>query len=82
MKLLAYYIVILLPFPFLYWCATSTTSNIFFISASMYVLLYRPFVDGFRLVDLGLLKKSESWKMFYASPYYQLKYFKEIYFGL
>lgn len=80
MKLFTYYIIILLPFPFLYWAAQYSSSTAFFSEAVAYVLLYRPLVDGFRLMDLGVLEKSKQWRMFYASPYYQLKYFRELYF--
>ncbi|MFC3364467.1 hypothetical protein ACFOG5_14930 [Pedobacter fastidiosus] len=66
----------------MYWCAKYNSSAIFFVGFLVYALLYRPLVDGIRLVDLGLLKKAETWKMFIGSPYYQIKYFMELYFRL
>jgi hypothetical protein len=81
MKLLTYYLVILLPIPSLYWAAKFTSPLIFVAALLFYSLLYRPLVDGFRLMDLGLLSKAERWKVFFASPYYHLKYFRQLYFS-
>lgn len=82
MKLLSYYLIILIPMPLLYWAAKFIDAPTFCIGLIIYVILYRPFVDGLRLIDLGLLKKQDLWKMFLGMPYYHLKNFKELYFGM
>ena len=81
MKLFTYYLVILLPILSLYWAAKFTSPGIFVAAILFYGIVYRPVVDGFRLMDLGLLKKTDRWKLFLGSPYYQLKYFRQLYFS-
>ncbi|KQN38047.1 hypothetical protein ASE92_00960 [Pedobacter sp. Leaf41] len=81
MNLFTYYLKIILPLPILYWCANYTSPSVFVIALFIYALIYRPFIDGLRLVDLGVMSKKETWKMFFIAPYYQLKYFKELYFS-
>jgi hypothetical protein len=50
--------------PLLYWVAKFIDAPTFCIGLAVYVILYRPFVDSLRLIDLGLLKKQSLWKMF------------------
>jgi hypothetical protein len=61
---------------YLYECELYETT-LFLILA--YVLIYRPIVDGYRLIRLGQLPKKEFWKMFI--PFYGAKYFGALYFG-
>lgn len=80
MKLLYYYLQILLPVAlmvYLYDCALYETT---LISILIYVLIYRPLVDGHRLIRLRQLPKKDLWKMFI--PFYGAKYFGALYFGV
>ena len=79
MKLLYYYLKILLPVAlmiYLYECELYETTLVVIFA---YALIYRPLVDGFRLIRLGQLPKKDLWKMFI--PFYGSKYFGALYFG-
>ena len=79
MKLLYYYLQILLPMAlmvYLYECELYETTLVLIL---VYVLIYRPIVDGFRLIRLRQLPKKDLWKMFI--PFYGAKYFGALYFG-
>ncbi|WP_346237314.1 hypothetical protein ABDK00_011210 [Niabella insulamsoli] len=77
MKLIPYYLLIIVPFVFVFWSAQLSGST-FVVSMLIYAMIYRPIVDGVRLIHLGLLKRSEIWKMFI--PFYPVGYIKELYF--
>jgi len=79
MKLLYYYLQILLPVAlivYLYECERYETT---LVAILMYVLVYRPLVDSHRLIRLGQMPKKDRWKMFI--PFYGAKYFGALYFG-
>jgi len=83
MKLISYYLQIILPLVILFWAATLNYSAVFAIGALFYALIYRPLVDGNRLLQLGLVERKEWWKLFI--PFYlniHVKYFYELYFKL
>jgi hypothetical protein len=80
MKLLSYYLQILLPlslFPVLY---QMNLTGAFVISLLGYILIYRPYVDGQRLLSLGSINKQDFGKIFI--PFYRTKYFFDLYFKL
>lgn len=76
-KLLKYHISILAPFVLLY-PAMKYKNTTFIVWFFIFYLIYRGYVDGKRLVDKGILKKSEYWKAFI--PLYKAQYFRELYF--
>lgn len=43
----------------------------------MYVLVYRTYIDGMRLVCKNLIKRKDIWKV--ATHGWRVKYFKELY---
>jgi len=53
------------------------TSTWFVILLFAYLLIYRVYIDGKRLIDKGIIEKKDFWKM--IIPGQQLKYFKELY---
>ncbi|QNK61769.1 hypothetical protein H7F33_14560 [Pedobacter sp. PAMC26386] len=78
MRILAYYLQILVPLPILYWLAVSCPASFFVIGLLAYALIYRPFVDGYRLLYMGSIEKSSFVKLFI--PFYSTKYFYDLYF--
>jgi hypothetical protein len=78
MKLLSYYLQIVLPIPLMVWLA-KLDAYLFVAGLFFYVLVYRTLVDYFRLVDLGIFtKKTDFWKL--LVPLYRIKVFHELYF--
>lgn len=53
------------------------TSTWFVMLLFAYLLIYRVYIDGKRLIDKGIIEKKDVWKM--IIPGQQLKYFKELY---
>lgn len=80
MRLLSYYLQIILPLVFLVWLIEIQAIDVFVLSLLAYVLVYRPVIDGFRLVELGLINKTKSWKLFI--PFYSMRHFHDLYFKL
>lgn len=76
-KLLIYYVSILFPLPLIVWSATYN-SKIFVILLLIYSLIYRSLTDGQRLLEKGIIIKSEFWKSFI--PFWTSKYFRQLYF--
>lgn len=76
-NLLVYYFAILLPIPFLIWAAFNDSYMFTIMLLSYY--LYRTFLDGGRLISLGILEPKSLWKSFI--PFWTTLYFKEMYFG-
>lgn len=78
MKLLYYYLQIILPIPLLliffqldlYWTCI--------ISTLIYSLIYRPLINALRLMEMGAIEKGEAIKLFI--PFYSAKYFYELHF--
>ena len=76
-NLFIYYFSILLPLPLL--ILSSFNDSILFVSLLVLYIIYRSFIDSKRLLDKGILKKNEIWKMFII-PFYSFNYFRELYF--
>ncbi len=45
----------------------------------IYVFLYRPIIDGWRLYNLDLIQQRDFWKL--LLPFYRLKFFSRLYLG-
>ena len=78
--LILFYLQILLPVPVLVIAAKMDLSWSFLILLLLYVLVYRPLVDGYRLLRKGLIQENDIKKSFYKAPLWHIKYFKELYF--
>ncbi|WP_274474864.1 hypothetical protein [Mangrovimonas aestuarii] len=52
-------------------------SLIFSISLLVYVFVYRTWTDSTRLIEKGVLKSEDKWKL--AIPGYRFDYLKELY---
>lgn len=76
-NLLIYYFQILLPLPLIYLSARNGMTEMFAILLFSYVI-FRMFVDYIRLRNIGMIDKSEF--KFYLFPFYNIIYFKELYF--
>jgi len=80
-NLLIYYFSILFPLGMFYpaylkWKEEGTAT--FLVVFLVFYMIYRWFTDGKRLVEKGLLKKSEFWKAF--MPFYTAQFIRELYF--
>ena len=81
MKLVSYYLQIILPLPVIYLSNQMFhRPDIFVLLLLGYALLYRGLTDGFRLQRLGLMKRNELWKIFIPFSTFRLRYFHELYF--
>ena len=78
MKLTLFYLAILLPIPLMYLVSVNYGPTAFTIFLLVYIFLYRPVIDGLRLVQTGKITKSGFWKMFI--PGHTLYYFRDLYF--
>lgn len=76
-NLLVYYFQILLPLPLIYWSA-STHRTSFFISLLIFYLIYRCITDYYRLLNKKLINKNDLLKT--LIPFWNMKFFKEMYF--
>ena len=77
---LAYYLAILVPLIliFNYRGTAQVNTTLFFLSLFVYVFLYRPVIDTFRLLIKGVIKQGEFRKTCFMFGR-TLKYFKELY---
>ena len=77
--LIVYYFYILAPPILLIWMKKiqliDTTS--FGVLVLFYLLIYRTYIDGKRLVDKNVITKKDIWKM--IIPGKRITYFKELY---
>lgn len=81
MRLLSYYLQIILPIGILVWLSEINYPILFVSCLFIYILIYRPIIDYFRLSELGIVKrKKDFW--FVIFPYYTTKYFYDLYFKL
>lgn len=78
MKLLFFYMKVLLPVLLFIALYQMDLKETFIISLLIYALIYRPFIDGSRLLYLGLVQREDFYKLFI--PFYSSKYFYELYF--
>lgn len=77
-SLVKFYIVaIIIPFIILFFLAFYDLNMIFVITLVFYAFVYRPIIDGNRLIKKGLIEKREIWKLLIF--YGHIKYFKELY---
>ena len=51
----------------------------FVIGLLLYGLFYRPFVNIYRLMQLGAIEEKDAWKLFI--PLYQSRYIKSLWLG-
>lgn len=74
-----YYLAILIPFGVIIWLGNTieVSRTVFWGLLIFYLLIYRPFTDGLRLVDNGLIMKKDIWKL--LIPGNHIKYSKELY---
>jgi hypothetical protein len=79
MKLLSYYLQITVPLAILFWGLKMNFTEFFFYGILFYAFIYRPFVDGIRLIKMGSMEKKEAWKLFIPF-YYTTRYFHDLYF--
>ena len=79
MKLLYYYLQILSPIAVIVMLYEAERYQSSLIAILVYMFVYRPVVDSWRLTKLGVLAKKERWKMFI--PFYRSKYFEVLYFN-
>lgn len=73
-NLLIYYFQILLPLPLVIWAGYTQKPPVFVTSLIIYIL-YRQYVDGYKLYTNGHISNKER---FY--PLLQIKYFRNLYF--
>lgn len=81
MKLLSYYLQIIVPMGILFWGLKMNLTNFFVYGIILYAFVYRPVIDGIRLVKIGSIEKKEAWKLFIPF-YYGTRYFHDLYFKL
>jgi hypothetical protein len=77
-NMVTYYLAILLPILLLNWMAKSVNSIWFAILLFIYALQYRTLIDGVRLVNKKVIKRSEIWKL--LIPGQRIEYTKDLYF--
>jgi hypothetical protein len=75
-KLILYYILILAPLLSL--LIYKENIKLFTIGLLGYALIYRPVIDGHRLISKGIIKPNRWWILY--NPFLRPKYFKELYF--
>ncbi|MEI9943763.1 MAG: hypothetical protein WDN26_06025 [Chitinophagaceae bacterium] len=80
MKLLSYYLKIIIPVIFIIWSFISIGAPVSFGLLFAYLLIYKPFIDGYRLIGLELIDRRELKKMFNPFLNLQGQYFMELYF--
>ncbi len=78
MKLFTFYFLILLPIPFIFFLAKLGDTFMFFSFIGLYVFIYRPYIEGNKLMKKGIVEKKDIWKIYV--PFYSLYYFDDIFF--
>jgi hypothetical protein len=78
-NLFIYYLTILSPIGILTWLSRTDLVNptLFVLLLFFYVLIFRTYVDGKRLLDKNVIQKKDIWKM--IIPGKRFEYFKELY---
>jgi len=77
-NIFSYYLASIIgPFIFMFYLLYNENSVGFGISILIYALIYRPIIDGLRLVSKKIITKRESWKLFI--PFRHVKWMKELY---
>jgi hypothetical protein len=80
MRLLSYYLQIILPIPLLLIFLQLELNWAFGVGVLLYAGIYRPFITGYRLLDMGLIRREEFHKLFI--PFYSTKYFYDLHFKM
>jgi len=75
-----YWFFVLVPIAMIILAYYELQNNCWVIFLLVYVIVYRPLLDGMRLVKLNLINKSEVWKL--LIPFYRIRFFKQLYFDL
>lgn len=78
-KLLLFYLNILIPIPFLFFIAKGNHAVTFVVLLLIYCLVYRPFIDAYRLYSKGIISREDLSKSFYKAPLWHYQYFSELY---
>lgn len=76
-NLIIYYFAILLPMPLL--ILSAQIDSVMFTILLFFYIIYRGIIDGKRLIEKGVIPKSDLWKMI-CIPLYSMYFFKELYF--
>ncbi len=76
-----FYIALLLPFLSLAVLTRDGTSNsyVFVFLLCTYLFLYRPLLCGYRLISMGIIKKSDLIRNFI--PFWNIKYYNLLFFN-
>ena len=77
-NLIIYYLAILIPLLLIVHLAVAGSSIQFIMFLLIYLLPYRTFVDGSRLVNKQVITWGQIWKL--LIPGERIHYFKELYF--
>jgi len=78
MRLLYYYLQIFLPIPLFAIFFQLGMNKTCILGIILYFLIYRPFIDGHRLITMGAMRKEDFHKIFI--PFYKTRYLYEMYF--
>ncbi|SEA48110.1 hypothetical protein [Pedobacter hartonius] len=78
MRLLYYYLQIILPIPLLLIFLQLGLTWVFGAGLLLYVCIYRPFITGYRLLAMGLIRREDFSKLFI--PLYSTRYFYDLHF--
>lgn len=78
MKLLIYYLLIILPIPLLIMMRQLDLDYTFIIGILVYAGIYRPIINANRLIEMGIISKEEKYKLFI--PFNSRKYMYYLYF--
>ena len=78
-NLFVYYIAIFLPLGIIIFLALEDyiDATVFVVLLLAYLLLYRTWIDGSRLVAKGIISKQDRWRM--MLPGMHMKHFTELY---
>ncbi|CAI8430883.1 MAG: Uncharacterised protein [Flavobacterium sp. SCGC AAA160-P02] len=76
-NLFIYYFAILLPIPLI--IIISDNKPISFTVMLLFYIVFRGFIDGQRLIEKKLIKKSDLWKCVLI-PFWSSRFFRQLYF--
>jgi hypothetical protein len=79
-NLIIYYFLIIGPMPLLYFGIKTFEGVIATFIIFTYIFIYRPLIDGLRILQLGLIEKHLIWKAF-IPLYANWVWRRELYFG-
>ena len=73
-----YYLAFMIGPSILMYYLLSNENNVGFVIAILiYALIYRPIIDGLRLISKQVITKRQSWKLFI--PFWHIKWMKDLY---